>query len=137
LRPESRQIGRAREDGLTVITDDVEAASIAEVAVILIPDSRQAAFYKLSLEKYLPASAAMIFAHGISIHYKWIEPRKDLDVILVAPLGQGEAVRAAFGQQRSPHIKSVAQDNTVKAWKTGCDNSTAIARDANQFQPLR
>jgi ketol-acid reductoisomerase len=37
---------------------------------------------------------ALVFAHGLSIRFALIEPRPDLDVLLVAPKGPGTALRS-------------------------------------------
>ena len=37
--------------------------------------------------------AALAFAHGFNVHYGHIQPRADLDVIMIAPKAPGHTVR--------------------------------------------
>ena len=69
-----------------------------------------------TIEKTLPEGAAILFAHGFNIHFKQIKPRKDLDVVLIAPKGPGDLVRRQYQQGRGvPCLIAVAQDATGKA----------------------
>jgi ketol-acid reductoisomerase len=65
-----------------------EAAEGAAIVAFLTPDLTQAGLYA-SIEDKLEEGAAILFAHGFNIHYGQIEPRADLDVILIAPKGTG------------------------------------------------
>jgi len=50
------------------------------------------------------------------VHFKQIKPRKDLDVVLIAPKGPGDLVRRQYQQGRGvPCLIAVAQDATGKA----------------------
>lgn len=116
LRPESPRIAPAREAGLLVLTDPQKAAQTADIAVVLLPDGEQPAFYGQLLHRWLPRGALVVFAHGFGIHYRLITPREDLDVALVAPMAQGETVRADFVAGRGvPCLLAVHQDATGKA----------------------
>jgi ketol-acid reductoisomerase len=117
LRPKSIHRKHVCAASLNLIQDLGQAASQADIATILIPDSVQPAFWKEYLEPNLPKGAAVIFAHGFNIHFKFIEPRSDLDIILVAPLGQAGAVRHEFTKGRGvPLALAVHQDATGRAW---------------------
>ncbi len=62
------------------------------------------------------SGAALLFAHGFNMHFKQIRPRKDLDVVLIAPKGPGDLVRRQFQQGRGvPCLIAVGQDATGKA----------------------
>ena len=64
----------------------------------------------------LKKGATLLFAHGFNIHFKQIKPRKDLDVVLIAPKGPGDLVRRQYQQGRGvPCLIAVAQDATGKA----------------------
>jgi ketol-acid reductoisomerase len=91
LPARSASIGRAGDDGLSVVAPQ-EAASWAELIVMLAADEDQAAIYR-SIEPKLRQGAALCFAHGLNIRFGLIEPRPDLDVFLVAPKGPGTALR--------------------------------------------
>ena len=44
--------------------------------------------------------AALAFAHGLNIHFGLIEPRADIDVIMIAPKGPGHTVRSEYVTRR-------------------------------------
>lgn len=129
LRPESPRIAVARADGLAPVTDIAEAARRADIAAIMLPDAGQPAFYNEYLKPRLKTGSALLFAHGLSIHYKQIVPRPDLDVLLVAPLGHGDAVRGNYESGRGvPCVIAVAQDATGNARRRAEDYAKAIGR---------
>jgi ketol-acid reductoisomerase len=86
---------RARADGFQPVSAAV-AASWADVLVMLAPDEDQARIYAEDIAANLRHGAALIFAHGLNIHFKLIEARADLDVVLVAPKGPGTALRSEY-----------------------------------------
>src|SRR5258706_12402338 len=61
----------------------------ADLVMILLPDENHAQVYKDSIEPNIKKGAALAFAHGFNIHYRQIQPREDLDVIMIAPKGPG------------------------------------------------
>jgi ketol-acid reductoisomerase len=83
---------RAAEDGLAVMTA-AEASAQADAAVMLAADEGQTRIYAEEVAPFLRTGGALIFAHGLNIRFKLIEPRPDLDVVLVAPKGPGTALR--------------------------------------------
>jgi ketol-acid reductoisomerase len=85
---------RATADGLDV-REPAEAVRGAAITAFLTPDMTQASLYN-SVENELPAGCAILFAHGFNIHFKQIEPRADLDVVLIAPKGPGDLVRRQY-----------------------------------------
>src|SRR4029079_3366373 len=105
---------KAKKDGLTVATP-ADAAKGADLVALLTPDLTQEALYK-EVEASLKKNAVLLFAHGFNIHFKQIKPRKDLDVVLIAPKGPGDLVRRQYQQGRGvPCLIAVAQDATGKA----------------------
>ncbi len=129
LRESSKRMKDAMESGIPIYTNPVEAAKIASVAAIMLPDGEQPRFYKDCLEENLPDGAALIFAHGYAIYYKQITPRPDLDVLLVAPLAQGDTVRSSFENGGgSPCIIATAQNASGKATARGHEYAKAISR---------
>jgi ketol-acid reductoisomerase len=105
---------KAKKDGLAV-ADPVDAAAGADLIAMLVPDMAQKAVYE-TVEKSLEKGATLLFAHGFNIHFKQIKPRKDLDVVLIAPKGPGDLVRRQYQQGRGvPCLIAVAQDATGKA----------------------
>jgi ketol-acid reductoisomerase len=110
LRTGSSSRGICKELGLTVQTPSKAAAS-SDVVAMLVPDQIQAALYREILADSMTEGSAMVFAHGYSIHFKHIEPRQDLDVLMVAPLGIGDQVRALYEADRGvPALLALHQD---------------------------
>lgn len=110
LRPGSSAIAKAESAGFRVVSP-AEAASWADIVMILTPDEGQADLYKEHLEKNLKQGAALAFAHGLSIHFGLIEPRPDLDVFLIAPKGPGHTVRSEYQRGGGvPSLVAVAQN---------------------------
>ena len=73
-----------------------EAAKWADVMMMLTPDELQAEIYRDHLAANMKKGAALMFAHGLNIHFNLIEPRADLDVMMIAPKGPGHTVRAEY-----------------------------------------
>jgi len=88
---------RARAEGFRVMGNS-EAAGWADVLMMTAPDELQGEIYRRDLSQYMNQGAALFFAHGFSIHFRAIEPRADLDVAMVAPKGQGHAMRREYGR---------------------------------------
>ncbi len=104
----------AKKDGLSV-AEPVAAVSGADLVAMLVPDLAQQALYA-DVKSALKKGAVLLFAHGFNIHFKQIRPRKDLDVVLIAPKGPGDLVRRQFQQGRGvPCLIAVAQDASDKA----------------------
>jgi len=105
---------KAKKDGLAV-AEPVEAAASADLVAMLVQDMAQKGVYE-SVEKSLKKGATLLFAHGFNVHFKQIKPRKDLDVVLIAPKGPGDLVRRQYQPGRGvPCLIAVAQDATGKA----------------------
>jgi len=114
LRPGGGSWAKAEVDGLTV-QEPAAAAKGAAIIAFLTPDLTQADLYA-SIVDNLDQGAAILFAHGFNIHYKQIEPRADLDVILIAPKGPGGLVRRQYEEGHGvPCLVAVAQDSSGKA----------------------
>jgi ketol-acid reductoisomerase len=105
---------KAKREGLEVAEPAV-AAKDADLVALLVPDLAQKALYA-QVEQSLKKGATLLFAHGFNIHFKQIKPRKDLDVVLIAPKGPGDLVRRQYSQGRGvPCLIAVAQDATGHA----------------------
>ncbi len=115
LRPASASAAKAEKAGLTVksVADAVEGA---DLVMILVPDEHQARLYRETIAPGLKEGAVLAFAHGFNIHYGQIEPREDLDVIMVAPKGPGHLVRSTYTQGGGvPTLIAVHQDASGRA----------------------
>jgi len=105
---------KARKDGLLVM-EPARAVKGAALVALLTPDTTQAENYREILPN-LARGATLLFAHGFNIHFKQIKPRKDLDVVLIAPKGPGDLVRRQYQQGRGvPCLIAVFQNATGKA----------------------
>jgi ketol-acid reductoisomerase len=105
---------QAKRDGLAV-AQPVDAVVDADVVVMLVPDMAQAELYR-SIRLKIRKNATLLFAHGFAIHFRQIRPRKDLDVVLIAPKGPGGLVRRQYKQGYGvPCLIAVAQDATGRA----------------------
>ena len=116
LREASPRRALAEADGMTVLSPE-QAAEQAEIAVMLVPDTVQGELYEQVLADRLPKGACLVFAHGYAIHYGYVQPRVDLDAVMVAPMGIGEQVRDTYvGGAGVPAMVAVAQDGSGEAW---------------------
>ncbi len=112
LRAASPRRADCQALGLAVLTPEAAAAE-RDVFVMLVPDEAQPAVYRDHLEGTAAEGSALVFAHGYSIHYGHLEPRPDMDVVMVAPLGIGEQVRQQYEAGRGvPGLVAVARDAT-------------------------
>ena len=73
-----------------------EAVQDADLVMMLTPDEHQQRIYTEEIEGNLKEGAAIAFAHGFNIHFQLIEPRADLDVVMIAPKGPGHTVRSTY-----------------------------------------
>ena len=125
LRPGSATAKKAEAEGFKVMSP-AEAAKAADVVMMLTPDELQADIYKESLEPNLKEGAALLFAHGLSVHFNLIEPRKDLDVLLVAPKGPGHTVRGEYLKGGGvPSLIAIYQDASGNAHDIGLSYASA------------
>ena len=115
LRKGSSSWAKAEGAGLKV-AEIAEAVAGADLVMVLAPDEHQADLYRDELAPNLKQGAALAFAHGFNIHFQLIEPRADLDVIMVAPKGPGHLVRSTYTQGGGvPSLISIAQDASGNA----------------------
>ncbi len=126
LRPDSSSRAKAEAHGLTV-ADVPAAVAGADLVMILTPDEFQKRLYLDEIEPNIKQDATLAFAHGFAIHFKEVEPRADLDVIMIAPKAPGHTVRTEFTQKRGiPDLVAVAQDASGNAKATALSYASAI-----------
>jgi ketol-acid reductoisomerase len=115
LRPGSASAAKATNAGLEVKAIE-DAVAWADVVMVLAPDEHQAKLYREQIAPNIREGAALAFAHGFNIHFGQIEPREDLDVIMIAPKGPGHLVRSTYVQGGGvPSLIAVYQDATGHA----------------------
>ncbi|MBV1706003.1 MAG: ketol-acid reductoisomerase [Hyphomicrobiales bacterium] len=126
LREGSASAAKAKAEGLKVMTP-AEAAKWADVVMMLTPDELQADIYRTELAPNMKKGAALMFAHGLNVHFNLIEPRADLDVLMVAPKGPGHTVRSEYKRGGGvPCLVAIAQDASGNAHDLGLSYASAI-----------
>jgi ketol-acid reductoisomerase len=126
LRPGSASAKKAEDAGLQVM-DPGEAATWADVVMVLAPDEHQASLYTDQLAPNMREGTALAFAHGLNIHFNLIEPRGDLDVFLIAPKGPGHLVRSEYVRGGGvPCLIAVEQDASGNAQEIALSYASAI-----------
>jgi ketol-acid reductoisomerase len=111
----SKSWKKAEEAGLRVVVAS-QAASEADIIMILVNDEKQAALYSESIAPVLTTGKALVFAHGFNIHYGQIVPPSDVDVFMIAPKGPGHTVRSEYQRGAGvPALIAIEQDYSGKA----------------------
>ena len=125
LRPGGASWDKAKADGLEV-KEPAEAVQGAAIVAFLTPDMVQKQLYAAVIED-ISDGAVLLFAHGFAVHFKLIEPRADLDVVLIAPKGPGGLVRRQYEEGHGvPCLVAVNQDATGSALKLALAYSSGI-----------
>lgn len=115
LYPGSKSAESARSEGLTV-TSVAEAAEVADLIMILLPDEVQKTIYQQEILPHLKPGKVIAFAHGFNIHFAQVVPPADVDVMMVAPKGPGHLVRRTYTQGEGvPCLFAVYQDASGQA----------------------
>lgn len=115
LRSTSASCAKAEAAGLKVL-ETAEAAKIADIIMMLVPDEAAPDIYNESIAQNLQEGNVLMFAHGFNIHFKQIKAPKNVDVIMVAPKGPGHIVRSLYTEgQGVPSLIAVYQDFSGKA----------------------
>ncbi|WP_181707281.1 ketol-acid reductoisomerase [Chthonobacter rhizosphaerae] len=95
LKPGSATAKKVEADGLKVMTV-AEAAAWGDLLMMATPDELQADIYRDEIAPNIRDGAAIAFAHGLNVHFGLIEPKKTVDVIMIAPKGPGHTVRGEY-----------------------------------------
>ena len=95
LKPGSTTAKKVEADGLKVLSV-AEAAKWADLIMMATPDELQADIYRNEIADNIRDGAAIAFAHGLNVHFGLIEPKKTVDVIMIAPKGPGHTVRGEY-----------------------------------------
>src|SRR5512145_444813 len=117
---------KAEGAGLAV-KEVAEAVKDADIVMILLPDENHAQVYSEAIAANMKQGAALAFAHGFNIHYGLIQPRADLDVIMVAPKAPGHTVRSTYaGGGGVPMLIAVHRDASGRAREVALSYAAAI-----------
>ncbi len=126
VRKDGASWDKAKKAGLPV-KSVADAVKGADIVMILLPDEHHARVYREEIMPHIKRGATLAFAHGFNIHFKQIEPRADLDVIMVAPKGPGHLVRSTYTQGGGvPSLIAVYQDPSKKARDVALSYAAAI-----------
>ena len=115
LRKDSASWAKAEAAGLKVM-EVPEAAKAADVVMMLVPDEIAADIYNEQVAPYMKEGDVLMFAHGFNIHFQFVKPAKNIDVIMIAPKGPGHTVRSQYLEGKGvPSLICVEQNFTGKA----------------------
>jgi len=126
LRTGSGSAKKAQGEQFKVL-DVADAAKWADVMMMLTPDELQSDIYSQHLHANMKEGAALMFAHGLNVHFNLIEPRPDLDVLMVAPKGPGHTVRSEYQRGAGvPCLLAIHKDASGNAHDLGLSYASAI-----------
>lgn len=126
LRENSPSIAKAKAANFEVV-NNADGAKWADAVMILTPDELQAEIYQKDIHHNLKQGASLLFAHGLNIHFKLINPRSDIDVFMVAPKGPGHTVRGEYVKGGGvPCLVAIAQNPSGHALKIALSYACAI-----------
>jgi len=115
LREGSPSKDTAEDAGLEVrsIADAVRGA---QVVALLLPDHVQKGVWDEHVAPNLDPGAAVLFAHGLNVHFGRIAPPAGHDVIMVAPKAPGHRVRELYvSGAGTPGLVAVHEDASGSA----------------------
>ena len=126
LRKGGASWDKAKKAGLKV-AEVVAAVKSADIVMMLMPDENIADVYKAEIAPNIKKGGTLAFAHGFNVHYAQVEPRADLDVIMIAPKAPGHTVRSTYaGGGGVPMLIAVAQNRSGKAHSVALSYAAAI-----------
>ena len=126
LREGSASAAKAKAEGLDV-KSVADAAAWADLVMVLAPDELQRGIYEHEIAPHIRDGAALLFAHGLNVHFGLIEARPSIDVLMVAPKGPGHTVRGEYLKGGGvPCLIAVAQDATGNSMDLGLAYASAI-----------
>jgi len=113
-------------------TDIKTAMEGAALIIVTVPDEVQAGVYQSQIAPNLVAGQTLGFCHGFNIHFKYIVPPKDVNVVMIAPKGPGHLVRSEYVKGGGvANLVAVQQDATgdakqiALAWANGIGGARA------------
>ena len=126
LRKGSASARKAENAGFKVF-EVAEGGKWADLVMMLTPDELQGDIYRDHLHANMKNGAALMFAHGLNVHFNLIEPRADLDVMMIAPKGPGHTVRSEYERGAGvPCLLAIHRDASGNAHDLGLSYGAAI-----------
>ena len=115
LRAGSPSAKKAENAGFKVMAV-ADAAKWGDLMMMCTPDELQADIWRDHIEPNIKDGAAIAFAHGLNVHFNLIEPKKSIDVIMIAPKGPGHTVRSEYQRGGGvPCLIAINQDASGNA----------------------
>ena len=128
LRKGSASAKKAETAGFKVM-EVAEAAKWADLVMMLTPDELQGDIYREHLHDNMKKGAALVFAHGLNVHFNLLDPRADLDVLMIAPKGPGHTVRSEYQRGGGvPCLIAIHKDASGNAHDLGLSYASADRR---------
>ncbi len=126
LRAGSAGVAKAEAAGLKVV-DAADAAKWADLVMVLTPDEGQGDLYREKLHANMRPGSALAFAHGLNVHFNLLDPRPDIDVLMIAPKGPGHTVRSEYQRGGGvPCLIAISQNPSGNALDIGLSYASAI-----------
>ncbi|MGY4451593.1 ketol-acid reductoisomerase [Bradyrhizobium sp. i1.3.1] len=126
LRKDSGSVKKAEAAGFKVM-EVADAAKWADLVMMLTPDELQGDIYREHLHDNMKKGAALVFAHGLNVHFNLLDPRADLDVLMIAPKGPGHTVRSEYQRGGGvPCLIAIAKDVSGNAHDLGLSYASAV-----------
>jgi len=126
LKPGSTTAKKVEADGLPV-KSVADAAKWADLIMMCAPDELQADIWADHIAGNIRDGAAIAFAHGLNVHFNLIEPKKTIDVVMIAPKGPGHTVRGEYQKGGGvPCLIAIAQDASENAHDLALSYACAI-----------
>jgi ketol-acid reductoisomerase len=126
LRKGGASWDKAKKVGLKV-AEVAEAVKGADFVMMLMPDEHIGAVYRSEVEPNIRKGATLAFAHGFNIHYGQVQPRDDIDVVMIAHKAPGHTVRSTYVQGGgTPMLIAIHQDASRKARDLALSYAAAI-----------
>ena len=112
----------------------------AALIIVTLPDEMQGKIYQTQIAPNLKAGQTLGFCHGFNIHFGYIVPPKDINVVMIAPKGPGHLVRAEYQKGGGvPCLVAVQQDatGTAKQIALAWGNGIGGAAPASSKRPTK
>src|SRR4030081_3413708 len=126
LRKGSASARKAEAAGFKVM-EVAAAAQWADLVMMLTPDELQGDIYRDHLHDNMKNGASLVFAHALNVHFNLLDPRPDLDVLMIAPKGPGHTVRSEYSRGGGvPCLVAVEQNPSSNALEIALSYASAI-----------
>jgi ketol-acid reductoisomerase len=126
LPASSASRAKAEADGIAVL-EPLEACAWADVIMVLVPDTSQAAVYRDAIRPHLTPLKTLMFAHGFNVRFGTLDLPGDIDVSMIAPKSPGHRVRELYQEGAgTPALLAVHQNASGTAQALALSYGKAI-----------